>query len=361
MHRKEAIAWVVTVCAVSLRLSQAKTLGILVGAAMRVQRISLANIGRMMEGCVKHQIKRCWRMAFGKEPLVGPEQRSLARQYKGAFIGLGIGALILAWFSWRIGLTPWVAALFFGIYFLLAITLTRVRAELGTPHEIYFVNPRLILVTLFGSAAIGPQALTAMSAMYWFNRGYRCHPMPNQLEAMKLGETAKIKQSSILWMLVIAFAWGTLAAYWANLHVTFAEGASSKAVGFKQWVGNESYDRLGGWLQTPTRVNATQLLYVGIGFLLVLFMRLMRGKFLWWPFHPVGYVIAETGAMGWLWCPTFVGWLIKLVTLRYGGMGAYRRGIPLFIGLILGDYVVSSVWSVVGLWLHIPTYRAFPI
>jgi hypothetical protein len=61
MHRKDAIAWVVTVCAVSLRLSQAKTLGILVAAAMRVQRISLANIGRMMDGCVKHQIKRCWR------------------------------------------------------------------------------------------------------------------------------------------------------------------------------------------------------------------------------------------------------------------------------------------------------------
>jgi hypothetical protein len=61
MHRKDAIAWVVSVCAVSLRLSQAKTLGILVAAAMRVQRISLANIGRAMEGMAKHPIKRCWR------------------------------------------------------------------------------------------------------------------------------------------------------------------------------------------------------------------------------------------------------------------------------------------------------------
>lgn len=61
MHRNNAIAWVVSVCAVSLRLSQAKTLGILVAAAMRVQRISLANIGRAMDGLTKHQIKRCWR------------------------------------------------------------------------------------------------------------------------------------------------------------------------------------------------------------------------------------------------------------------------------------------------------------
>lgn len=61
MHRTDAIAWVVSVCAVSLRLSQAKTLSILVAAAMRVQRVSLANIGRMMGGTAKHQIKRCWR------------------------------------------------------------------------------------------------------------------------------------------------------------------------------------------------------------------------------------------------------------------------------------------------------------
>jgi hypothetical protein len=61
MHRKDAIAWVLTVCAESLRLSQSKTLSILVAAAMGVQRISLANIGRALSGTTKHQIKRCWR------------------------------------------------------------------------------------------------------------------------------------------------------------------------------------------------------------------------------------------------------------------------------------------------------------
>lgn len=61
MRRTEATAWVVSVCAVSLRLSQAKTLANLVAAAMGVQRVSLANIGRRMLGSAKHQIKRCWR------------------------------------------------------------------------------------------------------------------------------------------------------------------------------------------------------------------------------------------------------------------------------------------------------------
>jgi Transposase DDE domain len=61
MRRTQAAAWVVVVCAVSLRLSQAKTLSVLVAAALGVERISLANIGRAMRGSAKHQIKRCWR------------------------------------------------------------------------------------------------------------------------------------------------------------------------------------------------------------------------------------------------------------------------------------------------------------
>jgi hypothetical protein len=61
MHRTDAIAWVVTVCAGSLRLSQAKTLAALVAGALGVERVSLANIGRSMLGRAKHQIKRCWR------------------------------------------------------------------------------------------------------------------------------------------------------------------------------------------------------------------------------------------------------------------------------------------------------------
>ena len=62
MRRTDAAAWVISVCAVSLRMSQAKSLGALVAAALSVERVSLANIGRaMLGGAATHQIKRCWR------------------------------------------------------------------------------------------------------------------------------------------------------------------------------------------------------------------------------------------------------------------------------------------------------------
>ena len=81
MHRTDAIAWVVSVCAGSLRLSQAKTLAILVASAMRVERVSLANIGRqMLGGGVKHQIKRCWRFCANERVETADAMRGVLKR-----------------------------------------------------------------------------------------------------------------------------------------------------------------------------------------------------------------------------------------------------------------------------------------
>ena len=71
MNRKEAITWVLSMTS-SLRLSQAKTLAELVVGAVRVGRVSLANIARWMSGStsVKHRIKRVWR--FTSNPRIEP-------------------------------------------------------------------------------------------------------------------------------------------------------------------------------------------------------------------------------------------------------------------------------------------------
>ena len=80
MHRKDAIAWVVTVCASSLRRSQAKTLAALVAGTLSVQRVSLANIGRSMLGSAKHQIKRCWRFCANKRIETADAMRGVVKK-----------------------------------------------------------------------------------------------------------------------------------------------------------------------------------------------------------------------------------------------------------------------------------------
>ena len=93
MDRTATISWVVSVCAVYLRLSQAKTLGALVAGAMRCQRVSLANIGRQMLGSAKHQIKRCWRFCSNDrveaaDAMCGVVKRLLRKRKKPLLIAL---------------------------------------------------------------------------------------------------------------------------------------------------------------------------------------------------------------------------------------------------------------------------------
>ena len=93
MRRMEAMTWVVSVCAVSLRLSQAKTLAALVAGTMGVQRVSLANIGRAMLGTAKHQIKRCWRFCANErietaDAMAGILRRLLKKRKKRLLVAL---------------------------------------------------------------------------------------------------------------------------------------------------------------------------------------------------------------------------------------------------------------------------------
>lgn len=320
-------------------------------------------LGLVVLWSLRGQFAHAWRSAFGRAGVgEGPERPDDAerRRYRTAFFGLAAGIVFLAWFSNQIGLSAWVALLFFGLFFLLAVAITRVRAEFGTPHEIYFVNPRTVIVTLFGVNTIGAQSLTALSVLYWFNRGYRSHPMPNQLEAFKMAEGGRMQTNRLIWLLIAATLFAILCAYWANLHVTYAEGATGKASpGFKRWVGSESYDRLNGWLQTPTKPDRTQIGYVIGGALMVLGLRVMRGAFIWWPFHPAGYALAVSYAMDYFWFAFFVSWFIKLLIVRFGGMRAHNAGIPFFLGLILGDYVAGSIWAIYGPVNGLQTYKIY--
>jgi hypothetical protein len=75
-----------------------------------------------------------------------------------------------------------------------------------------------------------------------------------------------------------------------------------------------------------------------------------------WPFHPLGFALGGSWYMSYVWASVLVGWLVKVLLLRYGGQRAYLRALPLIFGIILGDCVWGMIWLFVGMILHRPTY-----
>src|SRR2546428_2778248 len=111
--------------------------------------------------------------------------------YRAAALGIAGGMAALVLFSAGIGMSPLIAVLFFLIYFALALAITRMRAELGTPiHDLHFTGPDWTLAQVIGTRDLGQQPLNAFTLFFWFNRAYRGHAMPHQLEGFKMAEPA---------------------------------------------------------------------------------------------------------------------------------------------------------------------------
>src|SRR5436853_6737418 len=123
--------------------------------------------------------------------------------YRGATLEIVDGVSALVAFANYLGMTWWVGVLFFLMYFALALAITRMRAELGTPiHDLHFTGPEQIMTRVAGSRAFNADNLTAFSIFFWFNRAYRSHPMPQQLEAYKLAEQTHTEYRKWSWAML---------------------------------------------------------------------------------------------------------------------------------------------------------------
>ena len=111
------------------------------------------------------------------------------------------------------------------------------------------------------------------------------------------------------------------------------------------------------WLTSPTQADWPGFFWAVGGGAFTLLLMSLRARFLWWPFHPIGYVVANTGFPFSFWSHYMLAWALKVWTLRYGGMNLYRRVLPFFIGLILGDVAIQTFWSAFASLLNIPVYQ----
>lgn len=312
-------------------------------------------MGLVLVWSLRKHLVRAFQSAFLRGP---KEDAREAISYRWAFIGLFLGLAGMAAFGILAGMSLPIAAAFLIAWFLIALTINRVRAEFGAPHEIYFINPVPNLVALFGTDALSRQDLTGLSMMYWFNRCDRNHPMPTQLEAMKMSEGAGVLKS-LLWPILLASIIAILATYWAQLFQGYRDGASAKSQGHKWWLGQQTFMPLANWIDFGEPVANSRRIAMLAGLGVVFALRALRDRFLGWPLHPAGYALGMSFALQYFWFCFLLGWLIKLTIVRYGGMHAQRKAVPFFLGLILGDYTIGALWAIYGPLMGVQTYKIF--
>ncbi|MDR3708894.1 MAG: hypothetical protein P4L33_11380 [Capsulimonadaceae bacterium] len=282
-------------------------------------------------------------------------------RYRTALIGMFVAFLALVGFAIYIGLSPWLAVLFFLIYLGLAVAITRMRAELGTPiHDLHNSGPDLIITDVMGAHALRGQDLGAFSMFFFLTRAYRSHPMPVQLEALKMADAAGAPREMRrwFWVLILAGAVGALSAMWAMLHLSYQFGALGKAeLTAMHAYSYESWSRLASWLQTPKAGNDHVLVAGVVGFLFAAFLQLLRIRMAAFPFHPLAFAVSSSFEINFVWMPILIAWMTKSLMLRYGGVKTYQAWLPFFYGLILGQFIEGSLLNIWGIATGSATYQ----
>ena len=79
-------------------------------------------------------------------------------------------------------------------------------------------------------------------------------------------------------------------------------------------------------------------------------LMLARSRLVWFPLHPLGFLMSLTYPMHRLWFSILLGWGLKVTITRFGGSDAYRKATPLFLGLVLVDVTMYVFWLVIAWW-----------
>ena len=274
-------------------------------------------------------------------------------RYRTAVVGMILGFGFLVVFCWKAGMTMWAAGIFFALYLMTEIGITRIRAEVGSPiHDLHFAGPEYLMVGAAGTRKLGPGNLSVLSFFWFLTRAHYSDVMPHQLEGFKLADQSRMNNRRVLFAMLIATVLGTIVAFWAVLDSAYQHSGV-----IMTWAGLEPFKRLQGWLTYPTSTDYLAMGFFAYGLLFGIFLMVMRWQFLWWPFHPAGYAVSSTYGMRDLWTMFFLGWLIKWLVLRHGGLKLHRQVLPLFFGMILGEFAVGGFWALFGIIFRTQTYN----
>jgi hypothetical protein len=226
----------------------------------------------------------------------------------------------------------------------------RLRADTGLGFIPFPLGAEDMILVPGGSAALRPREVVALIGLRWtYFPGFGESSevvTGNCLEAFKIADSAGLSARPLLKAMVAGFVFSLVVGIYVLLTGMYHYGFYNINAASSGWlqsqmrgVGGRIYDMV----TNPSRFDLNGLVAMIAGGLVAVVLGLLRLRLWWWPLHPFGYLAANCWGMHWYWVSFFVGWLVKSLVVRYGGLQLYRRIVPLSIGLLIGDQVGSGL------------------
>jgi hypothetical protein len=278
--------------------------------------------------------------------------------YRVAVIGFVLAFAWLVGFCWLAGCRAGVAVVFVAVIVFYHLVWARFRAETGLGMVSYPLWADNAMIDIVGSRTYRAQEIVAILSARWSyysgsGRGMEIFS-GNAIESLKVADTAGIHRRRLSIAMTAAFvaalAFGTYIMIAGIYHHGFY-GEMRIGTATRPWLTEQlrmDGARIFNYLSQPTQPDMNALVGAVSGAVAAIVLGILRLRFWWFPFHPVGYLAANTYALSYLWSSFFIGWLAKSLVTRYGGLRLYRSTVPLAVGLVAGDLLNVTLWGCIN-------------
>jgi len=242
------------------------------------------------------------------------------------------------------------------MFYMTAISLTRVIAAAGTNHVECGPQVRYLLDNGLGTMGVRPGSYVLMNQMdAVFMTEFKISFMHYAANDMKIFHASKLRGTSVVVTLFLAVVLMIVMGSMGRVYSGYQRGIG----GLGAWV----YDMVPRWewgdmvdqLQSPRGPDTQGIAAMLSGGVVAGALALLQMQVSWWRLSPVGFLLqGGWGINALIWANALVGWVIVNVIYRFGGLRLYRRARPAFFGLFLGGTISMLLSNVVRLIGGVP-------
>ena len=231
--------------------------------------------------------------------------------YRGALLGLFTGTLIMCLWSMAAGASLAVILPVLILFYITMIAMTRMVSEGGMLFIQTPFRPLDLIIPATGSTIIGPSNLTMLAYQEMiFMFDIRSSLMPSVMDALKLSEGSVVGDSrlnrparrvrlgvAILLSIIVAM----VVSYISIILIGYKYGGANLSRWFFVGGPQVPFRRLSDMIFHPRSPSSVWLSFMALGAVFIIVVTIMRARFFWWPFHPIGYAMGCSWPMIQLW------------------------------------------------------------
>ncbi|MBC7286590.1 MAG: hypothetical protein H5T86_00800 [Armatimonadetes bacterium] len=279
-----------------------------------------------------------------------------------ALLSLGAaGAVVVGWLM-AAGVSPLTGGLTYVLFLVICWGMARLVVESGIMFaKVTQMRPTRVIRGLLGCACVSRRELTVLAMVeYVFMYDLKSMMMPQLLHSLKVADEARISRHSLYRALAVAVAVSVAVSYWASLYIAYSKGARAMHPWFFIHGPRGNAEELKSMLVRPVGPELGRIASVAAGAAFTAALSMLRQRFLWFPLHPIGYVVGQGFEASRMWFPFLIGWMCKATVMKYGSVRVYRAFRPLFLGLVLGEYSAAGLWLIIDAVAGRTGHRIFP-